>query len=166
MFLKIAGTTAGLVISGVSLALSAKSSEQPDLELKLLTIHPDNTITVYNSRSEMGQGVMTSLTQLLFDELDADWSQIREVKNSWEDAARFGNQNTVGAVSSLIGWMSHRQAGGKINLLLRQTAAKVWQVDLTQVRTSKGKLHNIQTGQALTFGQLTGAADAIISPKK
>jgi len=159
MFLKIAATTSGLVISGLSLPLSAKSSEQLDLEFKLLTIHPDNSITIYNSRSEMGQGVMTSLTQLLLDELDADWSQIREVKNSWADEARFGHQNTIGAISSLIGWMSHRQAGGKINLLLRQTAAKIWRVDLAQVTTSKGKLRNAQTGQILTFGQLSGAAD-------
>jgi isoquinoline 1-oxidoreductase beta subunit len=159
MFLKIAATTSGLVISGLSLPLSAKSSEQPDLEFKLLTIHSDNTITIYNSRSEMGQGVMTSLTQLLLDELDADWSQIREVKNSWADAERFGHQNTIGAISSLIGWSSHRQAGGKINLLLRQTAAKIWRVDLAQVNTNKGTLHNTKTGQKLTFGQLTGAAD-------
>jgi len=159
MFLKIAATTSGLVISGLSLPSSAKSSEQLDLEFKLLTIHPDNSITIYNSRSEMGQGVMTSLTQLLLDELDADWSQIREVKNSWADEARFGHQNTIGAISSLIGWMSHRQAGGKINLLLRQTAAKIWRVDLAQVTTSKGKLRNAQTGQTLTFGQLSGAAD-------
>jgi isoquinoline 1-oxidoreductase beta subunit len=159
MFLKLAGSTAGLVISGLSLPLSAKSSERPSLEFKLLTIHPDNTLTIYNSRSEMGQGIMTSLTQLLLDELDADWSQIREVKNSWADAERFGHQNTIGAISSLIGWMSHRQAGGKINLLLRQTAAKIWKVELDKVTTHKGELHNQQTGQTLNFGQLTVAAE-------
>ena len=159
VFIRLVGSTAGLMISGLSLPITATSNELPDLEFKLCTIHPDNSITIYNSRSEMGQGVMTSLTQLLLDELDADWSQIREVKNSWADAERFGNQNTIGAISSLIGWMSHRQAGGKINLLLRQTAAKIWQIDLAQVKTHKGKLHNVQTDQVLTFGQLTGAAD-------
>jgi isoquinoline 1-oxidoreductase beta subunit len=159
MFLKLAGSTAGLVVSGLSLPLSAQSNDQPDLEFKLLTIHPDNTITIYNSRSEMGQGIMTSLTQLLLDELDADWSQIREVKNSWADAERFGHQNTIGAISSLIGWMSHRQAGGKIKLLLRQSAAKIWRIALEQVTTNKGMLHNKITGQGLTYGQLTNAVN-------
>lgn len=157
MFLKLTAGSAGLAIYGVSMPLVAAQQQQPDLEFKLLTIHPDNSITIYNSRSEMGQGVMTSLTQLLLDELDADWSQIREVKNAWADAERFGHQNTIGAISSLIGWNSHRQAGGKINLLLRQTAARIWKTTLSQVTTNKGVLLNKDTGQMLNYGQLTNA---------
>lgn len=159
IFLKLAGSTSGLIISGLSLPLFSKPNEQTDLEFKLLTIHPDNTLTIYNARSEMGQGVMTSATQLLLDELDADWSQIREVKNSWADAERFGHQNTIGAISSFLGWMSQRQAGGKINLLLRQAATKTWGVTLADVTTNKGTLHNNQTGETLTFGQLTNVVN-------
>ncbi len=158
-FIKLAATTSGLTFSGLSHAFSgvATNSEEhitDSAEFKLLTIHSDNSITVYNSRSEMGQGCMTSLTQMLFEDLDADWQQIREVKLAWADQEKFGHQNTIGAISSLIGWMNHRQAGGKINLLLRQSAAKVWQVPLEQVSTEKGRLINKLTEQFLTFGQL------------
>ena len=161
LFLKLVTSTAGMAISGVCLPLNAQTNERPNLEFKLFTIHPDNTLTIYNSRSEMGQGVITTLAQLILEELDADWSQIREVKNSWADEERFGHQNTIGAISSLICWMSHRQAGGKVNLLLRQTAAKIWRVDLSQVKTEKGHLHNQKTGQSLSYGQLTLAAEGL-----
>lgn len=158
-FIKLAATASGLTFSGISHAFSkVKPASDENLsgsaEFKLLTIHPDNSITVYNSRSEMGQGCMTSLTQLLFEDLDADWQQIREVKLAWADQDKFGHQNTIGAISSLIGWMNHRQAGGKINLLLRQSAAKIWQVPLERVITEKGRLINKLTEQFLTFGQL------------
>ena len=138
-FLKLAATSSGLAFSFFSLALPVNAnhstSEQEDgAEFSLLTIHSDNSITVFNSRSEMGQGCMTSLTQLLFEDLDADWQQIKAVKLAWADQEKFGHQNTIGAISSLIGWNQHRQLGGKVNHLLRKAAARVWKVDLSQVK--------------------------------
>lgn len=153
-FLKYTSTTAGLVIMGIQLPCFAQSNTENELAFNLLTIHPDNSLTIYSSRSEMGQGVMTSTTQLLLDELDADWSQIREVKQGWADAEKFGHQNTIGAVSSLITWRSHRQAGGKINLLLRETAARFWGVELTAVKTHKGIVHNLSSSSRITYGDL------------
>ncbi len=167
-FIKLASVSSGLTFSGLTFTILANSSNVNGNEssvdsigidnaaFNLLTIHSDNSITVYNSRSEMGQGCMTSLTQMLFEDLDADWQQIREVKLAWADQNKFGHQNTIGAISSLIGWANHRQAGGKINLLLRQNAAKVWQVSVDDVSTKKGTLVNNLTEQFLTYGQLAG----------
>ena len=162
-FLKLSVSSAGLLFSGIQLplAFAGENSDGKDklAEFKLLTLHHDNTLTIYNSRSEMGQGVMTSLSQLLLEELDADWSQIREVKQSWADGERFGHQNTIGAISSLIGWNSHRQAGGKINLLLREAAALHWDSPLDQVKTHKGKISHLTSGETLTYGDLVGKID-------
>ena len=158
-FLKYTASSLGLTVIGLQLPLANANIQTPLLEFNLLTIHKDNTLTIYNSRSEMGQGVMTSLSQLLLDELDADWAQIREVKPGWADEQRFGHQNTIGAISSLIAWRSHRQAGAKINLLLRETAAKMWDVPVDQVRTEKGKVLNTNTSVHLMFGQLVDKID-------
>ena len=167
LFLKFAATTSGLVFSGFSLASNnnhqlTHSKHPNSAEFPLLIIHPDNSITVFNSRAEMGQGSMTSLTQLLFEDLGADWQQLREVKHGWADASRFGHQNTIGAISSLIGWNVHRQVGGKINRLLRQAASKVWQVPFEQVSTQGGKVYNQTTKQSLTFGQLSKLVSTVL----
>lgn len=165
-FIKYSCCSTGLTIMGLQLPLPIAAAPCDVLEFKLLTLHKDNSLTLYNSRTEMGQGVMTSLSQLLLEDLDADWSQIREVKQSWADAERFGHQNTIGAISSLIGWNSHRQAGAKINLLLRETAAKHWVITLQEVKTDKGKLYNLKTGHSLTFGQLIDKIDDSSLPEK
>ena len=90
--------------------LSAKlGDEGGKLVHTYVRIDSDNVVTAIIPQSEMGQGVMTSLSQLLLEDLDAAWSQIREVKQSWADGARFGHQNTIGAISSswaAPGWLS------------------------------------------------------------
>lgn len=154
-FLKLMAASTGLIVSGMNVATTNAKDKNSDIEFKLFTLHSDNSLTIYNSRSEMGQGVTTSLTQLIMEELDADWSQIKEIKNTWADEERFGHQNTIGAISSLIGWGSHRQAGAAVKLLLMQTAAKVWQVDESVVTSAKGYIFNKNNHQSISYGQLT-----------
>ncbi|MDN4504112.1 molybdopterin-dependent oxidoreductase [Alteromonadaceae bacterium BrNp21-10] len=170
-FVKLVATSAGLMVSGLSISMPEATPEQHngdklDAEFKLFTLHSDNSITLFCPRSEMGQGVMTSMAQLLLEELDADWSQIKQVQHAWADFDRFGAQDTIGAISSFIGWESHRQAGAAVKLLLRQTAAEHWQTDINNVSTDKGQIKNQQSQQTLTYGQLTTLLQGKDLPEK
>lgn len=63
-----------------------------------VSIASDGTVTVICNRSEMGQGVRTSLTMVVADELEADWALVK-VAQAPGDEARFGNQDTDGSRS-------------------------------------------------------------------
>lgn len=107
-FLKIAGAASASLVLGFRLDTTSSAPEdvvvlnmaqaattfEPNV---FLTIHADNTILIRVHRSEMGQGVNTSLTMIIADELEADWSQVR-IEHAPADRA-FGNQVTGGSTS-------------------------------------------------------------------
>lgn len=135
-------------------ALNTRSAHYPLLEL-----HPDNSITLINSRSEMGQGVTTLLAQYLLEEMDADWSQVKAVKQAGADATLYGHQNTIGAISSFLGWWHHRAAGAQIRHLLLHAAAKRWQVAVEQCAAERGMVKHLTSNKLFSFGELAGDID-------
>lgn len=156
-FLKCSITTSGLVLvamhtSGFSQEKS--ESQKAPLALPMVTIHFDNSITLYNTRSEMGQGVTTTLAQYLLDEMDASWDQVTEVLQAPADEEIYGPQGTIGALSTLFGWKIHRDAGAKIRQLLLSQAATIWQVDVSGLTTQSGYVIHDGTGQRISFGEL------------
>src|SRR5438067_6724716 len=89
-----------------------------------LKIAPDGNITVTVARSEMGQGVRTSLPMILAEELEADWKQI-----SIEQAGAttlFGDQTTGGSASVRTSWEPLRKAGASAREMLMSAAAIAW----------------------------------------
>ena len=158
-FLKASISGTGLALTAIHLpvngAANSPTQQSPqELRFPLLVIHFDNNITLFNTRSEMGQGVTTTLAQYMLEELDADWSQIKEVQQAGADAKRFGHQNTIGAISSFIGWKFHREAGAKIRQLLVNQALAVWKADADAVKTDKGFVWHKQTKQKISYGEL------------
>jgi isoquinoline 1-oxidoreductase beta subunit len=119
----------------------------------LCDLHPDNSITFYVSRSEMGQGVTNLLAQYFLEELDAAWHQIDEVKQAYACEERFGPQRTTASISSFEGWYFHRQAGARLRLLLLEGAAKAWKVPVATLRTKEGKIFCDIDGRSMTFGE-------------
>lgn len=168
-FLKCSLVGSGLAITAISSsAISASAAntsqgitslhsppKQPSsLEFPLLTLHFNNEITLFNSRSEMGQGVTTTLAQYLLDEMDAQWSQITAIKQSPANKEVYGNQNTIGAISSFIGWKVHRDAGARIRQLLVNEASRIWKVGTDTIKTQSGYVIHKPTQQKLSFGEL------------
>ena len=91
-----------------------------------LQIDPAGKITVVVPRSEMGQGVWTSLPMILAEELEADWKQIKI-----EQAAAstlFGDQTTGGSASVRTTWEPMRKAGAQAREMLLSAAAQEWNV--------------------------------------
>ena len=92
-----------------------------------IRIDPDDSIILTIGRSEMGQGVRTSLAMLLAEELEADWSRIKLVQAS--PGPDFEDIGTGGSDSIRSSWRSLRQAGAAAREMLATAAAARWKVD-------------------------------------
>jgi len=124
-------------------------------------IAPDDTVTFMIHKVEMGQGTVTSLSQLLADELDCDWGKFR-TEFPPVDTKDFGFQGVVGSQSIRTGWDPLRKAGATARDMLMQAAAQKWGVAKSSCRTQSGAVINTATNAKLTYGQL--AADAAKLP--
>ena len=131
-------------------------------------IGTDDSVTVIVNKSEMGQGVYTSLPMLLAEELEADWSKIK-VESAPVDAAynhpAFGIQMTGGSTSTASEWERFRKAGATARVMLIAAAAQNWKVDAKGLLAENGFVINPANGQRASFGSLADAAAKIEPPK-
>ena len=128
---------------------------QPNLNIR---IDPDGTITFIIHRSEMGQGVRTTLAMILAEDLEADWSRIRIEQM---DAQSELNQITSGSGSILINYDSLRRAGATARAILVQAAAREWGVPATECKAENSLVTHTATGKQLGYGELVGLANDV-----
>ena len=130
-----------------------------------VAIAKDGTVTVTNHRSEMGQGVRTSIAFTVADELEADWSKVKVVQ-AWGEETHFGNQDTDGS-RSLRHFLQHfRHAGAAARLMLIQAAAKQWGVPASEVKAENHVLTHAKSGRTLGYGDVAEAAASLPVPAR
>ncbi len=132
-----------------------------------IRIGTDEQVHIVVSMAEMGQGVVTSLPQLVAEELDAAWEQVHfelaPVDPVYNNPA-FGMQGTGGSSSVRAFWLPMREAGASARQMLLWAAAQTWGVDAASCRTSQGAVYH-SSGKRLTYGQLAAkAAQAPVPP--
>ncbi|MCQ6258094.1 xanthine dehydrogenase family protein molybdopterin-binding subunit [Pseudomonas sp. Q11] len=130
-----------------------------------VSIAADGSVTVICNRSEMGQGVRTSLTMVVADELDADWARVK-VLQAPADEVRFGNQDTDGSRSMRHWYEPMRRCGAAARTMLELAAAAQWNVPVSECRA---QLHNVvhqPSGRELGYGALAAAASALPVPAR
>ena len=127
-----------------------------------LRVESDGSVSVAIGKSEMGQGVRTSLAMIVADELDADWRMVRV----WQpDAdARFGDQDTGGSTSVKGSWMALRKTGAAARQMLLAAAATSWGVSPDSCRTEPGVVVHPATGRRAPYGSLVAAARTLAVP--
>lgn len=125
-------------------------------------VEPDNTVVLTVGKSEMGQGVRTSLPMILADELEAEWRSVRFVQA--EPSPEFQNLGTGGSYSVRGSWRSLRRAGATAREMLVSAAALQWKVDRSSCRAERGAVIHAPTNRRLTYGQLTAMAAALPVP--
>jgi isoquinoline 1-oxidoreductase beta subunit len=125
-------------------------------------IAPDDSVTLMIHKSEMGQGTVTSLSQLLAEELDCDWKKVRTEFPGIDPA--FGLQGVFGSQSIRSGWGPLRNAGAQARDMLITAAAQRWNIDKSLCRTSNGIVSNSANSNTLTFGQVAEAASKLTPP--
>ena len=133
-----------------------------------IRIGTDDSVTIIVGKSEMGQGVYTSLPMLVAEELEADWSKIK-VESAPVDAAYnhtvFGMQITGGSTSTASEWERMRKAGATARLMLIAAAAQGWKVAPDSVHAEKGSVIHAASGRRASFGSLADIAATLKPPK-
>lgn len=130
-----------------------------------VSIAADGSVTVICNRSEMGQGVRTSLSMVVADELDADWALVK-VRQAPADEARFGNQDTDGSRSMRHWYEPMRRCGAAARTMLELAAAAQWKVPAGECRAQLHKVVHQPSGRELGYGELAAAAAALPVPAR
>ncbi len=165
-----AGAAAGGLLIGITLPATARVPARapgtvgPFAPNAFLQITPDGVVTIWVSKSEMGQGVRTSLPMILAEELDADWSQVHVVQADAED--KFGNMGTGGSMSVQTMWEPLRRAGAQAREMLVAAAAAGWGVAVESCRTAEGVVIHEPSGRRVAYGELAEKAAAVPVPEQ
>jgi isoquinoline 1-oxidoreductase beta subunit len=128
-------------------------------------ITPAGAIRLVAARSEMGQGVRTSLVMILAEELDADWSRVTVLQGDW-DMAKYGDQTTGGSMSVRSSWDPLRQAGATARAMLISAAAATWQVSVEECTTRDSVVYHEKSNRQISYGDLVPKAAALPVPKQ
>ncbi len=151
----------GLVLGRLLPALAAVDT--PDLQPNpFVRVGTDGTVTVWVNKSEMGQGVLTGLAQIIADELGADWEKVVPVQADADP--RFGNQNTGGSTAVRTQFQDLRRAGAAAREMLLAAAAARWQVPAGRLRAEGGRVWD-GSGRSLSFGELVAEAARLPVPQ-
>jgi isoquinoline 1-oxidoreductase beta subunit len=122
-----------------------------------MTIAPDGAVTIIAHRTEMGNGIRTSLPLVLADELGADWTRVK-VEQALADP-KYGDQETDTSHSVRDFFDLMRQTGAAGRLMLIRAAAAQWNVPVGDCESSEPHfvVHRA-SGRKLGFGELAEAA--------
>jgi isoquinoline 1-oxidoreductase beta subunit len=130
-----------------------------------IAIAEDGTVTVTCHRSEMGQGVRTSICLVVADELEADWAKVR-VRQAPGDEAKYGNQDTDGSRSLRHFFVPMRRAGAAARTMLEQAAAQQWGVPVAEVKAANHVVTHAASGRTLGYGALVRTASSLPVPSR
>ena len=130
-----------------------------------LRIGTDGDATVIVHRSEMGQGIRTSLAMAVADDLEADWSRVH-VEQAPGDEKTYGGQDTDGSHSIKDFLVPMREAGATGRVMLETAAAQQWRVPLTEVRARNHQVEHTPTGRTLDYAALVPAARLLPVPPR
>ncbi len=122
-----------------------------------LTIHPDDTATITVAKSEMGQGVRTTLALIVAEEADLDWDRVR-VRQAPADEETYGRQGTGGSASVRGSWTTLREAGATARAMLVAAAARELGAPAEELSTEAGHVVHAGSGRRLSYGALADAA--------
>jgi isoquinoline 1-oxidoreductase subunit beta len=130
-------------------------------------IAPDDSITIVVNKSEMGQGVYTSLPMLIAEELEADWSRISvesaPVAAVYNHTA-FPMQMTGGSTSVASSWEQMRRVGATARVLLIRAAAQQWQVPESECHAENSQVFHAASGKIVSYGALADIAAELPLP--
>jgi isoquinoline 1-oxidoreductase beta subunit len=162
-FLSSSATAGAGLIIGFHLPARATTAAQDFSPNAYLRITPDNKITIVVARSEMGQGVWTSLPMILAEELEVGLNQI-----SIEQAGAstvYGDQSTGGSDSVRSTWDPMRKAGAQAREMLISAAAEQWGVSGDDCKAENGFIVHSFTGKKASYGELAIAAGQFAAPQ-
>jgi isoquinoline 1-oxidoreductase subunit beta len=131
-------------------------------------VKPDDTCVIRIARSEMGQGTITGLVQLVAEELECDWNKVRAEqitpgqnlarKRIWGDMSTGGSRGIRGSQDYV------RRGGSAARMMLLQAAADEWKVPVGELTVTDGVITHAPSGRSLSYGKLAAAAAKLEPP--
>ncbi|MGX1109211.1 isoquinoline 1-oxidoreductase beta subunit [Bradyrhizobium elkanii] len=133
-----------------------------------VVIRPDDTVVIRIARSEMGQGTLTGLAQLVAEELECDWSKVTtEYPTPGQSVARkraWGDFSTGGSRGIRTSQDYVRKGGATARVMLIQAAANEWKVPASECKVSNGVITHTASGKTTTYGKVAEAAAKLEPP--
>jgi isoquinoline 1-oxidoreductase subunit beta len=133
-----------------------------------VVINPDETVLIRVARSEMGQGTLTGLLQLVAEELECDWSKVRyEWPTPGENVARkrvWGDYLTAGSRGIRTSEDLVRKGGAAARMMLVSAAADQWKVPASECTAAKGVITHKASKRSTTYGKVASAAAKMTPP--
>ena len=173
-FIKNTSLASGGLVLGFSFLNSCKPEQATEMAVKempkewfdingYLKIGDNGLVTIMSPNPEIGQNVRTSMPMILADELEIDWDQVIVVQAplntdlySWQVAG--------GSRSISSSWQSLRMAGATARQMLKEAAAKAWQVPVSEITAMAGLLAHEASGQSAGYGEMASAASQLEVP--
>ncbi|MEZ4810410.1 MAG: molybdopterin cofactor-binding domain-containing protein [Allomuricauda sp.] len=128
-----------------------------------LKIGDNGLVTIMSPNPEIGQNVKTAMPMIVAEELDAAWKDVI-VEQAPLNTDIFTRQLAGGSQSIRQGWEGLRMAGATARQMLKEAAAKVWQVPVDEITTEQGMLYHKASGKSAGYGEMASAAGAIEVP--
>ncbi len=161
---------AGSLVVGFSVPALATAQAQgstPEINAWVV-VQPDERVIIRVARSEMGQGTLTGLAQLVAEELECDWARVStEYPTPGQNLARnrvWGNFSTGGSRGIRESHEYVRKGGAAARMMLTQAAAAAWNVPAAECRAQNGRITHAGSNRSVSFGQMAAAAAKLTPP--
>jgi isoquinoline 1-oxidoreductase subunit beta len=168
--------SAALAGGGLALGLrvpfgvdEAQAQEAAATEVNLwVAIKPDDTCVIRIARSEMGQGTLTGLAQLVAEELECDWSKVTtegiSPGRNLANKRAWGEMGTGGSRGIRTSHDYVRRGGAVARTMLLQAAADQWNVPVAEVTVSNGIITHAASKRSLHYGEVAASAARLTPP--
>ncbi len=167
-FLKASAAVGGGLMLGFYIP-AGNAAAAKDAEINAwIVIGGDDSVLIRVAHSEMGQGAMTGLAQLVAEELECDWNKVKtEFVDPRLNITRnkvYGGMATVGSRAIRTSHEYVRKAGASARIMLVNAAANRWKVSAADCTVKEGVISHASTGRTLTYGDVAEAAAKIAPP--
>ncbi|MBA3853093.1 MAG: xanthine dehydrogenase family protein molybdopterin-binding subunit [Gemmatimonas sp.] len=170
-FLRVSGIAGGGLLIGTTLQFRARDAQASELPTDadfapnaFIKIAADGKITIIAKNPEVGQGVKTSMPQLIAEELDVAWDSLI-IEQADSDPAKYGPQVAGGSTATPTNWEPLRRAGAVGRALMISAAAQTWNVPEAECATmGDATVQHRPTQRSLRYAELAAKAATLTAP--
>ncbi len=168
-FLVSAGVSGAGLSLGLTLPVPGRAEPAAAEEVNAwVVVQPDDTVIIRIARSEMGQGTLTGLAQMVAEELECDWSKVTwEYPTPGESLARdrvWGSFATGGSRGIRGSHQYVREGGAAARMMLIEAAAMQWRVPPAECSAENSVIIHAASGRTTTYGKVATAAARLVPP--
>jgi isoquinoline 1-oxidoreductase beta subunit len=175
-FIKNTSLAGGGLVLGFSMLNSCKPEQAKEMAVRempeewfemnsYLKIGDNGVVTIYTPNPEFGQNIRTSMPMLVAEELDVDWKNVL-VEQAPYHTDKYGFQFTGGSRGISARWEPLRMAGASARHMLKEAAAKSWQVPVEEITAEAGVLQHAATKKSAGYGEMASVASTLTVPEE